>query len=105
MGEHDFSAFRATGGLSKTTIRKVYDVTVSCENYYSSKIYCLEITGNGFLYNMVRIITGTVVDIIKGRIDVNTIADILNSCDRRRAGQTAPADGLYLWKVDYSSSN
>ena len=92
------------GGLSKTTVRTVYDAHVVCREYFDTKMYYLEITGNGFLYNMVRIIAGTITDIIKGRIEVDSIADILESCDRTQAGVTAPAAGLYLWKVDYLSS-
>lgn len=103
-GKHDFSAFRAMGGMSKTTVRTIYNIHVACDDYYSTKMYYLEITGNGFLYNMVRIIAGTIADVMRGRIQVDSIDKILKSCDRNKAGQTAPAGGLYLWKVDYSSS-
>ena len=60
-----------------------------------------ETNRNGFLYNMVRIIAGTVADVIKGRTNSNSIKIILDSCDRRKAGPTAPAHGLYLWSVEY----
>ena len=61
----------------------------------------LEITGNGFLYNMVRIITGTLVMMGGGKIDYRQAKEILDSCDRKRAGITAPAHGLFLKEVDY----
>jgi tRNA pseudouridine38-40 synthase len=61
----------------------------------------LEITGTGFLRHMVRIIVGTLVDIGRGQMEVDEMAAIIESRDRRRAGQTAPAQGLMLWKVTY----
>ena len=60
-----------------------------------------EITGTGFLRHMVRIIVGTLVDIGRGQMAVEEMAAIIESRDRRRAGHTAPAHGLMLWKVDY----
>lgn len=101
-GKHDFSAFRSVGGMSKTTVRTIFDINVTKSHFFSSEIFCLEVTGDGFLYNMVRIITGTVADIIKGRIKSDSIKNILDSCDRKNAGPTAPPQGLYLWSVDYS---
>lgn len=103
-GEHDFSSFRAMGGMSKTTVRTIYSINFTCENFYNVKMYCLEVTGNGFLYNMVRIIAGTVAEFVKGRMDPNNLTKVLNSGRRELAGPTAPACGLYLWKVDYLSS-
>ena len=100
-GEHDFSSFRAMGGLSKTTVRTIYNINITHEQMNDIRMYCLEVSGNGFLYNMVRIITGTVVDIIKKRINPGDLSYILESCDRRQAGMTAPAQGLYLWSVEY----
>lgn len=100
-GKHDFSAFRAVGGISKTTIRTIFNISISKSDFFSSEVFCVEVTGDGFLYNMVRIIAGTVADVIKGRINSNSIKIILDSCDRRKAGPTAPAHGLYLWSVEY----
>ena len=61
----------------------------------------IELTGNGFLYNMVRIIAGTLVDVGLGKIETNQIPEIIESKDRQKAGKTLPAHGLYLVKVEY----
>jgi tRNA pseudouridine38-40 synthase len=61
----------------------------------------IEVTGDGFLYNMVRSIVGTLVEVGKGSREPQWVAEVLASCDRRRAGQTAPALGLFLVSVEY----
>ena len=95
IGTHDFSAFMATGSSIKDTTREIYniDITENC-----GKIL-IEVFGNGFLYNMVRIITGTLVEIGQGK-DIN-IKEVLESKDRTNAGITAPPQGLYLKEVIY----
>jgi tRNA pseudouridine38-40 synthase len=60
-----------------------------------------EVSGDGFLYNMVRIMVGTLVDVGMGRIKAEEIPDIIESCDRKKAGRTAPPQGLYLVEVYY----
>ena len=97
-GTHDFEAFKASGGLAKTTKRTVIYASVS---EAGNGVFCLEICGDGFLYNMVRIIAGTVAGVIAGRFAPDEIPDIIRSKNRKRAGMTAPPHGLYLYKVQY----
>lgn len=96
-GEHDFSAFKASGTSSKSSVRKIYKAEVFEEN---ERVY-IELTGNGFLYNMVRIIAGTLLDVGLGKIKPEEIESIIESKDRSRAGKTLPPSGLCLMKVNY----
>ena len=96
-GTHDFVGFAAAGFTVKTTVRTIYSIDISKEN----DVITIDITGNGFLYNMVRIIVGTLIGVGRGNTDPDMIADIINSCDRKRAGITAPAKGLCLSEVYY----
>ena len=97
-GEHDFKGFKASGTSSKSSVRTIYKAEVKeAEN---GRIF-IELTGNGFLYNMVRIIAGTLVDVGMGKIDVKDIPDIIKSGDRMRAGKTLSPNGLFLLKVEY----
>jgi tRNA pseudouridine38-40 synthase len=98
VGTHDFAAFMAAGSDVKTTVRTIYGVKLTKKG----EIIRLYITGNGFLYNMVRIIAGTLVDIGKGRKSKNCFEDALTSCDRTKLGQTAKAEGLFLKEVKYN---
>ena len=59
------------------------------------------LTGNGFLYNMVRIIVGTLLEVVSGERSIDSVADALQSLDRANSGFTAPAQGLFLWNVEY----
>jgi tRNA pseudouridine38-40 synthase len=95
LGEHDFSAFKSSGGSAKTSIRKIYMCNVIQEGNY---VY-IDIEGNGFLYNMVRIIAGTLIDVGLGRKTKNDIKKILESQDRKLAGKTAVPEGLCLEKI------
>ncbi len=97
IGEHDFSAFKSTGSSVKSSVRTIIEATVS----KSGDIIEFEIAGNGFLYNMVRIITGTLVEVGIGKLKAEDIEGIIKSKDRRQAGKTAPAHGLYLVEVYY----
>ncbi len=97
IGEHDFSAFCASDAQTKTFTRTIYSLDAKKEGDIITVCVC----GNGFLYNMVRIITGTLVYVGDGRIDEGDIEKIINSRDRRLAGITAPACGLYMKDVDY----
>ena len=97
VGTHDFKGFMASGSQSKTTERTVYAANLLKEGNLI-KIY---INGNGFLYNMVRIITGTLIDIGKGLKDISCIERALIDKDRSILGQTAPPEGLFLLKVNY----
>ncbi len=97
IGEHDFRAFMASGNSVKSTIRTIFDAQL----YKEEDEIIFEISGNGFLYNMVRIIMGTLLYVGSGRIDEGIVADIINSGDRTRAGMTVPPQGLYLAEVYY----
>lgn len=102
VGEHDFKSFEAAGGTPRlTTVRTIYALDINARAGSHGRELEIHISGNGFLYNMVRIITGTLVDIGKGRIAPDDMQDILESCDRTRAGHTAPPQGLYLAEVYY----
>ena len=96
LGEHDFCGFMSSGSSVLDTVRTISDISIKTEE----DLIIIEITGNGFLYNMVRIIVGTLVDIGRGKID-ESLEDIISSKDRKRAGHTAPAHGLFLKKVYY----
>lgn len=96
-GEHDFKAFKSSGGSGKTTIRTIYKAEIKREN----ERIIIELTGNGFLYNMVRIITGTLVEVGMEKIKAEQIPEIMESRDRKLAGRTLPAHGLCLIKVEY----
>ena len=96
-GEHDFTGFKASGTSSKSSIRTIYKAEILEQN----DIIKIEITGNGFLYNMVRIIAGTLVDVGLGKIKEEEIPQIISSRDRTKAGKTLPAHGLYLVEVIY----
>ena len=97
-GEHDFKAFKASGTSSKSSVRTIYKAEVIQKE--NEKIY-IELTGSGFLYNMVRIISGTLVDVGLGKIEPEEIKNIIKSQKRENAGKTLPPQGLYLVKVEY----
>lgn len=96
-GTHDFSAFCSAGSQVKETVRTVYKVEVSSED----EMITIRVKGNGFLYNMVRIISGTLINVGKGRICPEEIEKILESGDRKNAGPTAPAKGLVLKNIEF----
>ncbi len=97
-GEHDFKAFKSSGTSSKNSVRTIYKAIVKQEG---EKII-IELTGNGFLYNMVRIISGTLLDVGLGKIKPEEISEIIESKNRQRAGKTLPPYGLYLVEVNYN---
>ena len=96
-GEHDFKGFKASGTSSKSSVRTIYEGKVTRNG---DRVY-IELTGSGFLYNMVRIILGTLLDVGLGKINPKDIKKIIESKDRKMAGKTLPARGLYLLKVEY----
>ncbi len=96
IGTYDFKGFMSSGSSVKDTVRTIYDIKIEKQD----NMIIFEIEGNGFLYNMVRIIVGTLVDIGRGRIK-DSMVEIINSRDRSRSGHTAPPQGLFLKKVDY----
>ena len=97
MGEHDFRGFKASGTSSKSSVRKIYSGSVNREK----DLIIIQITGNGFLYNMVKIIAGTIVEVELGKIKPEEIEKIIDTGDRQKAGKTLPPQGLYLVSVDY----
>ena len=97
LGEHDFIGFASSGFTVKTTVRTIYSLDVLKDG----NVITIDVTGNGFLYNMVRIIAGTLVFAGSGKIDYHDMADIISSKCRDRAGITAPANGLFLKEVYY----
>lgn len=96
-GTHDFEAFAASGSVVKSTVRTIYRVQVT----RSGDEVTLLVLGDGFLYNMVRIIAGTLMEIGTGKRDMGAIAKAIESKDRLALGQTAPAKGLTLMRVLY----
>ncbi|MBF8984077.1 tRNA pseudouridine(38-40) synthase TruA [Lutibacter sp. B2] len=97
LGTHDFKGFMASGSSVKETVRTIYNLDIT----EKEKQITVEVSGNGFLYNMVRIITGTLVDVGRGKINLNDLENIIASGDRNRSGHTASAQGLYLYEVYY----
>lgn len=101
VGTHDFACFQASGSTPReTTVRTIYSLTVNRRG----RDIVLEVTGDGFLYNMVRIITGTLVEVGLGRRRPEEMTGILKSCDRQKAGHTAPPEGLYLAEVFFDEA-
>ena len=98
VGEHDFKAFCSVGTGVKTTVREVYSLEIIKDR---NDIISVEIVGNGFLYNMVRIIVGTLILVGTGKIKPEDVADIIASKDRSKAGPTACAKGLTLEEIRY----
>ena len=90
-GEHDFKAFKASGTSSKSSVRTIFKAEVT---KHEDRIY-IELTGNGFLYNMVRIISGTLLEVGMGRIKPEEVSEIIESKDRLKAGKTLPPQGLF----------
>lgn len=97
VGKHDFSAFMAEGSDAQDTVRNVMSLKIE----KIGDIVEIRITADGFLYNMVRIIVGTLVEVAYGRFTADDVERILNSHRRANAGMTAPPDGLYLNRVVY----
>ena len=97
IGKHDFAAFCASGSTVQSTVRTVYDCAVQRDG----DMVIFRVKGDGFLYNMVRIMVGTFLDINDGKIERDTLSDIISSKDRNKAGITAKPQGLYLNKVYY----
>ena len=97
IGEHDFKSFCGTGAQVKTTVRTVKEIQIE----KSGDRITIRITGEGFLYNMVRIIVGTLMDIGGGLYPPEKMKEILEAKDRKKAGPTAPARGLTLMKIQY----
>ena len=97
VGTHDFSAFISSGSDVEDRVRTIY----SCIVERNGELVTVRISGNGFLYNMVRIIVGTLIEVSSGKLSPSEIPEIILSGDRSMAGYTVPACGLYLNRVEY----
>ena len=97
VGEHDFKAFCASGSGAKTTVREIYELKIS---KFRNDLR-ITVTGNGFLYNMVRIISGTLLAVGNGEITIKDVKKMLEEGDRALGGRTLPAKGLCLMEVIY----
>lgn len=97
LGKHDFSAFMSKGGQAKTFEREIYECVLTKQD----DLISMKIRGNGFLYNMVRIITGTLVSVGRGFLRWEDMEQIILSKERGRAGITAPPEGLMLYDIEY----
>ncbi|WP_125712142.1 tRNA pseudouridine(38-40) synthase TruA [Companilactobacillus kedongensis] len=98
-GTHDFSSFAASGGVIENKVRTIYEASVKYNASQNELVF--EFTGNGFLYNMVRILVATLLEIGNGRRDVHDLLRLYEVKDRQQARGTAPASGLYLKQVFY----
>lgn len=100
VGEHDFKSFASTGGQAETSVRTIYSLDVEKRD----SIITIRVKGNGFLYNMVRIIAGTLIKVGAGEILPEEIPAILEAKDRSAAGPTAPAKGLTMIGLEYEEN-
>ena len=98
VGEHDFKSFCSIRTQVEDTVRRIYSITI--KNNEDDRID-IRISGNGFLYNMVRIISGTLIKVGLGVYPPEHVKQILEACDRSQAGETVPAKGLFLKKIEY----
>jgi tRNA pseudouridine38-40 synthase len=101
-GRHDFSSFESAGSERPNSVRTITELTVRRGTHELSDRVTIEVAGDGFLYNMVRTIVGTLVEVGRGKQSVEWPAKVLAARDRRRAGQTAPPHGLFLVSVNYA---
>lgn len=97
IGQHDFKGFSSTGSSVKTTVRTIFDLHLTLDE----DLIKIQVTGDGFLYNMVRIITGTLIEVGQGKRSLEEVKEAIDHCDRNKAGKTAPAKGLTLVKIYY----
>lgn len=101
VGEHDFSSFKSSGTSSKNSVRTIYNAQILKEQ----QRVIIMLTGSGFLYNMVRIIAGTLVEIGLGHMKPTEMKNILEAKNRQMAGKTLPAQGLFLMSVDFGDGS
>lgn len=101
LGEHDFRSFCSVHTQTETTVRTITDISVIRKDNEIK----ITVQGRGFLYNMVRIIAGTLIDVGRGAVEPERTEKILAACDRSEAGPTAPACGLTLMNIDFISEN
>lgn len=102
VGKHDFASFQSTGSPRDCTVRTITAVDVGQGGADDAERVWIDVSGDGFLYNMVRNIVGTLVDVGAGRRKPEWISEVIAACDRRAAGQTAPPQGLMLMEVHFA---
>ena len=101
-GEHDFKSFcMAASAVGKPTCRNVHEISLSRETIMGEEVLTIKVVGNAFLHSMVRTMVGTLVEVGRGSKSPAWVGDVLAACDRRAAGQNAPAAGLVFWNVEY----
>jgi tRNA pseudouridine38-40 synthase len=105
LGTHDFSSFETSGSPRKDSVRTIFDIFVRRGEGEEQDWITIEVEADGFLYNMVRVIVGTLVDVGRGMQPETWPAEVLSAADRRLAGPTAPPQGLFLVRVDYEKKN
>lgn len=102
VGEHDFTSFcTAASALDKNTVREILSATIFGMDHLGESCLVLQVRGNAFLHSMVRVIAGSLLEVGIRKREPLWIAEVLEAKDRRSAGQTAPAQGLTLWRVRY----
>ena len=102
IGEHDFKSFcMAASAIDKPTCRFVESIDFTCETIMGDEAVVMRIVGNAFLHSMVRTIMGTLAMVGKGMREPRWVDEVLAACDRRAAGENAPAQGLVFWRVSY----
>lgn len=102
VGEHDFKSFCSADTQAKTTVRRIDSIEVREESAVQpDREIVIRVTGRGFLYNMVRIIAGTLMEVGRGQMPPERVKEILEACDRQAAGPTAPACGLTLMEYEF----
>lgn len=104
VGEHDFKAFCASGSSVKTTVRTVYEIRLEESISYGSRDLKIYVTGNGFLYNMVRTMVGELFDLANGKRSAESLLTAFETGERGLLGKTMPAKGLTLLDVDYGDA-
>lgn len=97
LGQHDFRAFCTKASKKKSTVRRIDLIDITEDK----NTICIRYEGNGFLYNMIRILTGTLVEVGMGKRSAQSVGEVLQQGERKRAGETAPAQGLFLVEVKY----
>lgn len=101
IGEHDFASYQSAGSPRSTTVREIFDFKVERQVGQLCEPIVIEVSANGFLYNMVRNLVGTLVEVGLGKQGIGWPAEILQHKDRTKAGPTAPPQGLFLVSVEY----
>lgn len=102
IGCHDFQSFCGNKHMKKSTVRTIYDIEIQeVLDSHGLKEIVIDYRGDGFLQNMIRILTGTLIEVGSGRRPADSMPEILDAMDREKAGYTAPAQGLCLMEVDY----